>query len=308
MQSTQFIWKNGCFIPWHDAHVHVLAHGLHYGSGVFEGIRFYETASGPAIFKLREHVDRFFYSAAQLAMPLPYFQEDISQAIIDTVKCNKIKSGYIRPLAFYGYGSMKVVPEDDLPVEIIIACWPWGNYLAQTAVDVKTSHYIRIHPQSTIANAKISGHYINSLVAGLAIKNTHYHEVLLLDAMGYVAEASTSNIFIVKNNQLITPPCGTILEGITRQTVIEIAQHLGMAVAENKLTHQDVIHADEAFFTGTAVEITPIRSLDDMLIATGEIGVITQKIQTFYKKIIHGNAPSFQSALTWITPTREAAA
>lgn len=306
MQSTEFIWKNGHMIPWQEAKVHVLSHGLHYGSGVFEGIRFYDTTFGPAIFKLREHVKRLFYSAEQLAMVIPYSEDEICQAIIDTVKMNKIKEGYIRPLIFYGYGSMKVVPEDILPVEVIIACWPWGNYLPAKAVDIKISEYIRIHPKSTVADAKICGHYVNSILAGLAIKNTHYHEVLLLDSEGYVAEASAANIFIVKNRTLITPPTGTILEGITRNMVIEIARYCGIPVKQSRMTPDEIMSADEAFFSGTAVEITAIRSLDDQIIASGEVGPITEKIQIIYKKIVCGDFHDFKNALTWVASTTEA--
>lgn len=300
MQSTEFIWQNGQFIPWENAKVHVLAHGLHYGSGVFEGIRFYATRTGPAIFKLAEHVERLFYSAEQIAMQIPYSKKAVINAIIDTVRMNKITQGYIRPLVHYGYGSMKVVPSADLPVEVVIACWPWGSYLAQAMVDIKTSTYIRIHPQSTVADAKICGHYINSLLAGLAIKNTHYHEALLLDSEGYVAEGSAENIFIVKNGVVMTPPTGTILKGITRDTVIAIANYGNIPIKEIPYTREDILQADEAFFSGTAVEITPIRSLDDVLISFGQVGPITEKIHTIYQQMIYGENPDFNHHLTWV--------
>lgn len=301
MQATKFIWKDGEMLPWYHAHTHVLSHGLHYGSAVFEGIRFYDTDQGPAIFKLNEHMERLVYSARQIGMEIPYTFDQLCEAAIKLTRENNVKEGYIRPLAFYGYGSMRVIPTPQLPVEVVIACWPWGDYLAAKMVDIATSQYIRIHPKSTVANAKISGHYINSLIAGLAIENTHYHEALLLDADGYVAEGSAENIFIVKNGKIITPPVGTILEGITRKTVMEIAEKIGIPLEERKFRKEEILTADEAFFSGTAVEITPIRSLDDQLIANGEVGVISQKVRDIYSDVVHGKVAEFHSALTWIS-------
>src|SRR3990167_2260333 len=300
MITTQYIWKNGVLIPWQAAQIHVLTHGLHYGSAVFEGIRFYKTDKGSAIFKLKEHIQRFFYSAKQLGMQIPYNETQICQAIVETLQKSGCEEGYIRPLAFYGYGNMKVVPTADLPVEIIIACWPWKDYLSAPVVDVAISPFIRIHPQSTVADAKISGHYVNSILAGLAIQNTHYHEVLLLDAEGFVAEGSAENIFIVKNNRILTTPKGTILMGITRETVMQIAKDLNLVVEEKRFKPEEIYSAEEAFFSGTAVEITAIRSLDGQVIAQGNIGIITESIKTRYQKIVHGQVPAFHSALTWI--------
>ncbi len=300
MQSTEFIWQNGELLPWADAKTHVMAHGLHYGSGVFEGIRFYETDQGPAIFKLAEHTERLFYSARQLGMEIPYSQDAISKATIETVRVNKVKQGYIRPVVFYGYGSMRVVPTADLAVEVAIACWPWGAYLGQQSVDVKTSEFIRIHPRSTVPDAKICGHYVNSIMAGLAIQNTHYHEALLLDAEGYVAEGSAENIFIVKNGVLKTPKIGTILRGLTRDTVIEIAKDQNIPVEQVKLTREDILNADEALFCGTGVEITAIRSLDDELIAKGEQGPVSQMIQQTYQQMVTGQLPDYQRHLSLV--------
>jgi branched-chain amino acid aminotransferase len=300
MQPTKFIWQNGQMVFWQEAKIHVLSHGLHYGSAVFEGIRFYHTAKGPAIFKLIEHIKRFFYSAQQLAMELPYSEEALINATIDMVRMNGIEAGYIRPLAYYGYGPMQVTPNKNLPVDVIIACWPWGNYLATEMADVKVSSYMRIHPRSTVADAKISGHYVNSILAGLAIRNTHYHESLLLDSDGYVAESGSSNLFIVKENKLLTPATGAILEGITRNTVIELAQHYGVTVEQKSLMPEDIMQADEAFFTGTAVEITPIRSLNDHIIANGQVGPVTEKIRGLYKKLVYGELADFESALTFV--------
>ncbi len=302
MHTMQYIWKDGRIIPWSQAYTHVLTHGLHYGSAVFEGIRVYKTDHYPAIFKLKEHIERFFYSAEQLAMHLSYSKEDVCHAVIETVRKNGLEEGYIRPLAYYGYGNMKVVPAKELPIHVIIACWPWGDYLPVKAVDVAISPYIRIHPKSTVTNAKISGHYVNSILAGLAIQNTHYHEALLLDAEGRVAEGSAENIFIVKDGKISTTPVGTILEGITRDTIIQIARELKIPIEEKYFMPEDVFSADEAFFSGTAVEVTAIRSLDDHIIAQGEIGPVTEKIKIRYQQIIRGQANQYQDALTSVLP------
>jgi branched-chain amino acid aminotransferase len=288
MNTTSYIWKNGDFIEWENAQTHVLTHGLHYGSAVFEGIRCYKTDSGPAVFKLKEHIDRFFYSAKQLGMVIPYAHAEICQAVIEMLHKNNITEAYIRPLAYYGYGNMKVVPSEDSVVDVVIACWPWGDYLSAQAVDVKTSPYIRIHPKSTVADAKISGHYVNSILAGLLIRNTHYHEVLLLDSDDYVTEGGAENIFIVKDGKITTTPAGTILMGITRDVVIELAKSLNIPIEERRFTTAEIYDADEVFFSGTAVEITPIRSLDDKIIAAGKIGPITEKIKRqYYMKVRH---------------------
>lgn len=297
---TPFIWQNGNLVPWEKATTHVLSHGLHYGSGAFEGIRCYKTAKGTAIFKLKEHVNRLFYSAEVLGMKMPFSKAEIIEAIIHTVRENKIEAGYIRPLVYYGHGPLRVVPDKSLPIEVIIACWPWGKYLSAPCVDIQISRYIRIHPRSTVADAKICGHYVNSMLAGMALQNTHYHEALLLDAEGYVAEGSAENIFVVKNKVVYTTPTGTILEGITRNTVIEIIKMLGYELKEERFKPEFITQADEAFFTGTAVEVTGIRSLDDQIIATGTLGEITQQVQVYYHKMVTGQIPPCEDALTWI--------
>jgi len=308
MNATKMIWKNGCMIPWEQATTHIMTHALHYGSAVFEGIRVYKTENGPAVFKLQEHIKRFFYSATALGMKINFTEEEICQAVIDTVNKNGLEEGYIRPLVYYGYGSMKVVPTDDLAVDVMISCWPWGDYLAEKAVDIKISPYIRIHPKSTVADAKISGHYVNSILAGLALRDTHYHEALLLDSDGYVAEGSAENIFIVKDGKIITTPAGTILVGITRNTVMQIAEDFGIEVEERYFKPEEVIEADEAFFSGTAVEVTAIRSLEDKVIGNGEAGPITGKIKARYYDIIRGFIPQYHSALTWVPVLQEAVA
>ncbi len=308
MSEAAFIWKNGKIISTSEAQTHLLTHSLHYGSAVFEGVRCYNTAEGPAIFKLKEHIERFIYSGAQLGMQIPFSMEEMCEAVQQVIQKNAYQEAYIRPLAYYGQGSMKVVPTVDLPVEVAIACWPWNGYLPVNAVDVAISPYIRIHPRSTVANAKISGHYVNSILAGLAIRHTHYHEALLLDDDGNVAEGSAENIFIVKDGKMITTPEGTILVGITRQTVKEIANKLGIPVEERYFKPEEIYSADEAFFSGTAVEITAIRSLEDKIISDGQIGEITKTIKEYYQKIVHGEASEFHSALTWVEKIAEVAA
>ncbi len=297
MQTTESIWYNGKLVPWEDAKVHVLCHTLHYGGGAFEGIRFYNTADGSAIFRLPEHVRRLFYSVNALKMPLAYTEGDITQAILETVRASKLEEGYIRPLVFYGYGKLGVNPAN-APVDCIIACWPWKSYLTHDRVDVKTSRYIRIHPDSTIVDAKLCGHYVNSILASIEIRGTHYHEALLLDNRGFIAEGVAENFFMIQNGKLYTPKLGTILAGITRDTIMQLASHMGIDVIQTDLTIQQVYMADEAFFTGTAAEVTPLRSLDDNIIGKDAIGPITQRIKDTYNDIVRGKDPAFLHFLT----------
>ncbi|WP_119342772.1 branched-chain amino acid transaminase [Facilibium subflavum] len=289
--EQQYIWQNGALKPRDQAVTHVMSHGLHYGTGVFEGIRAYKTKKGTAILQLKAHMDRFLYSMNAIGMQSPYSVDELCQAVIETIQKNQHQSCYIRPLAYYGdAGSVRVLPQDNHPIDIIIACLPMGRYLDADSVDVMTSQYIRIHPKSTICDAKISGHYINSMLATMACQGTHYHEALLLDADGFVAEGAAQNIFIVKDGKLITTPLGTILDGITRRLVIDIAQKLDIPVVEQYFTPDEVIKADEAFFSGTAAEITPIKSLDDQQINQhGKVGAITKDIMQYFNKITNGD-------------------
>ena len=227
-----------------------------------------------------------------------YYQETVTAIGGEAVKKNKLKSGYIRPLVYYGHGPLRVVPVEEIPVDVIIACWPWGAYLPAEAVDLQVSQYIRIHPESSVADAKISGHYVNSLLASLAIKGTHYHDAMLLDADGFVAESTASNVFIVKDGKLITTPPGTILKGITRDTLIELARDQGLEVVEEKFTALDVQEADEALLCGTAVEVAAIRSLDDKLIGDGSMGPITKQLKSLYLQVVKGGVDKYQRFLT----------
>lgn len=300
METTEQIWMNGSLIPWDDAKTHVLTHTLHYGAGVFEGIRAYETDQGPAIFRLQEHVERLLYSAGSLRMGLSYSVDEISTAIVDTLKVNKLAHAYIRPIAYYGYGKMGLNPKG-VPVDLAIACWPWGAYLPHKMVDIKISRYIRIHPRSTVADAKICGHYVNSIFAAQELQDTDYHEALLLDFEGNIAEGPGENLFIVKDGVLKTPPLGNILAGITRQTVLEVAGDLGIKTAEEVITPDDAFNADEAFFTGTAAEVTPIRSIDDKMLGSGDdLGEVTTKIRETFLDLVTGKVDQYKKYLTFV--------
>ena len=299
----KLIWQNGSLVAFENATTHVMSHGLHYGSGVFEGIRAYELASGEtAIFALQEHVKRMFDSAAPIGMTIPYTQEQVGQAIVETVKANGYKSCYIRPLVYYGNppSGVRVRPDPKTKVEVIISCYEMGNYLPDVPLNVLISDFIRIHPQSTAVGAKICGHYVNSLQALLAIKDNNYDEVILLDHEGYVAEGSSENIFRVKDGVIITPQLGTILTGITRKIIMELATELGYTVVEGKFLPEDLFTADEVFFTGTAVEVRGAGHINDRPIGNGAEGPITQRIKAEYKKVYQGENAKYAKYLTLV--------
>lgn len=300
MDKVDLIWMNGDFIPWDKAKVHVLSHSLHYGSGVFEGIRFYETVSGKtAVFRLKEHVERLYFSAETLEMEIPYKKEEIENVILDTIRRNNVKAGYIRPIIFYGYGKMGLNPKG-ADLDICIAVWPWGSYLGEDMVKVKTSSVMRIHPRSSETKAKITGHYANSIQAHQEAVNAGFNEALLLDFEGNVAEGPGENIFIVKDNKLITPSEGNILIGITRDSIFRIAKDNNIEVIEKKLSLDELKHADEAFFTGTAAEVTPIKQIDESIIGDGEAGPITIKLKTLFEDAIHGKIDEYSEWLTYV--------
>ncbi|MBS1192783.1 MAG: ilvE, partial [Nitrospirae bacterium] len=279
LQTTEKIWMDGKFVPWNDAKVHVLAHTLHYGTGVFEGIRCYKTDSGSAVFRLKEHVDRLFGSMHILQMDCPFTREQVFDAILETIRVNKIDACYIRPLAFIGYGAMGVFPKEN-PVNVIIAVWPWGSYLGdegmKNGIRVKISSFSRPHINATMVRAKAVSNYANSLLAKREALKDGYDEAVLLDTDGYVAEGSGENIFMVRNGKIKTPPLTAILEGVTRDTVIQLAQAHGIPLAEERFTRDELYLADEAFFSGTAAEITPIREVDNRKIGAGKPGPVTQ--------------------------------
>lgn len=295
----KIIWQNDEFKKTRDATINVLSHSLHYGSAVFEGTRVYETAKGPAIFRLDDHIRRLYYSAGIVGMELPYSEEYIREVTIDLVRRNGYSSCYLRHLCYYGFGNLRVMPTD-VSLEMAIACWPWGTYLSTDPIALKVSDYIRIHHRSTVPDAKIAGHYVNCILSGLTLRGTHYKEALFLDAEGNVSEVGSANFFIVKDNKIYTPPLGTILAGITRNTIIELAHKLGYEVFETDIRVEDVYAADESFLTGTAAEITLVGSLDDKPIGQQDQHPVALQLRDAYMKLVAGRDPEFEHYLTYI--------
>jgi branched-chain amino acid aminotransferase len=304
LQATDKIWMNGKFVPWDEAKVHVLVHSLHYATAVFEGIRCYKTDAGPAVFRLQEHVGRLFDSAHICQMEMPFTREAVSAAILETIRVNKIEACYIRPLAYIGAGAMGVFPQDN-PIELAIGVWPWGVYLGEEAlkngIRVKISSFTRHHVNVTMVRSKTTANYANSLLAKREALKDGYDEAVLLDAEGYVAEGSGENIFTVRNGLIKTPPLTSILEGITRDTVIQIARARGLRLVEERITRDDLYIADEAFFTGTAAEITPIREVDNRAIGSTQPGPVTKELQSAFFDIVHGRDSRHESWLTYVS-------
>ena len=300
MEETNFIWYNGKMVPWKECKIHILAHSLHYGSGAFEGMRFYNTDKGSAIFKLNEHVSRLFGSFSIFGTKIPYSEAEISKAIVDTVRANLsvCKEGYIRPIIFHDYGTMGVNPSN-APVSVAIAVWPWESYLGKESVKIKTSSYIRLHPKSVVADAKIGGYYVNSILAGLEAKEQGYDEALLLDYKKNIAEGPGENLFLIKRGKIYTPELGNILPGITRESVMEIARDLGYKVIEKKLSLKKLRKADEAFFTGTAAEVSAISQIDDKIIGNGK-NPIVEKIKSEYLNAVKGKNEKYAKWLTFV--------
>lgn len=301
--KTEKIWMDGKFVNWDDAKVHILTHSLHYGLAIFEGIRCYNTDQGPAVFRLKEHVERLFKSAHIFTLKIPFSEEEICEAIKETIRVNKINSCYIRPIVFIGYGSMGVYPKNN-PIHVAIAVWNWGAYLGeeglQKGIRVKTSSFIRNHVNAVLSRGKISGYYVNSQLAKMEAISCGYDEAVLLDTEGYIAEGSGENIFIVRRGILKTTPLTSILEGITRDTVITIAKDLGIEIKEERFTRDDLYIADEAFFTGTAAEITPIREVDGRTIGNGSRGQLTEKIQNLFFDIVKGKNSKYKHWLDFV--------
>lgn len=291
------IWLDGELVPWREAKIHVLTHTLHYGMGVFEGVRAYNGDLGTAIFRLKEHTDRLFRSAHIMGMKVPYSKESIVAAQKAAVTENKLQTAYIRPMFFYGSEGMGL-RADNLKVHAVVAAWSWGAYLGAEALEkgirIRTSSFTRHHVNVTMCKAKANGNYINSMLALQEAINCGYDEALLLDVDGYVAEGSGENIFIVRDGILYTPELTSALEGITRDTIFQLAKSLGLEVREKRITRDEVYIADEAFFTGTAAEVTPIRELDERQIGEGNRGPITQQLQTLYFDAVHGRAKGYE--------------
>lgn len=303
LNESKKIWMDGKFVDWAEANVHILTHTLHYGTGAFEGIRCYKAKNGSAVFRLQEHVDRLMDSCHILSMKPPFTAEEIGKAIIDTIKVNKLRECYIRPLIYIGYGAMGLYPKDN-PIRVAIAVWPWGAYLGEEAlkngIRVKVSSFTRLHPNVTMTKSKTCGDYVNSTLAKSEAIACGYGEAIILDTNGYVSEGTGQNIFIVRNGMLITPPLPSVLEGITRRSIMEMARKEKIKVGEANITRDEVYIADEAFFTGTAAEVTPIREVDGRIIGKGTPGPVTKKLQALFFRIVKGEAQAYKSWLTYV--------
>ena len=297
------IWMDGNLVEWRDAKIHVLSHTLHYGCGAFEGVRAYETVHGTAIFRLQEHTERLFNSAKILRMKIPYTPEQVNDAQRLVVRENKLKSGYVRPLTWIGSQKLGVSPKGN-QIHLMVAAWTWGAYLGddgmKRGIRVKTSSYTRHHVNITMTQAKAVSNYTNSILANMEALDDGYDEALLLDASGFVSEGAGENLFIIKGGVIYTPDLSAgALNGITRNTVFHIAKDMGLEIVQKRITRDEVYIADEAFFTGTAAEVTPIRELDRVEIGAGSRGPITEKIQSAFFDIVNGRNPKYAH---WLTP------
>jgi len=297
------IWLDGQLVPWREAKTHVLTHTLHYGMGVFEGVRAYKTEKGTAIFRLKEHTDRLFRSAHILNMPMPFDKETINEAQRAAVRDNGLQSAYLRPMCFYGSEGMGL-RADNLKVHVMVAAWSWGAYLGaegmEKGIRIRTSSYTRHHVNITMCKAKANGNYMNSMLALQEALACGYDEAMLLDSEGFVAEGSGENIFIVRDGVIYTPDLTSALEGITRDTILKLAEEIGIPVREKRITRDEVYVADEAFFTGTAAEVTPIREVDNRPIGSGRRGPITERLQTMYFDQVHGRRDTHPEWLTYV--------
>ncbi len=297
------IWLDGEMVPWREAKTHVLTHTLHYGMGVFEGVRAYETSGGAAIFRLEEHTERLFNSAHILGMRIPWDRETLNQAQRDVVRANGLASAYIRPMCFYGAEGMGL-RADNLEVHCMVAAWFWGAYLGEenmrNGIRIKVSSFTRHHVNITMCRAKANGSYMNSMLALQEALRDGYDEALLLDASGYVMEGSGENVFIVRNGVIYTPDLTSALDGITRRTVMALCEEIGIRVVEKRITRDEVYIADEAFFTGTAAEVTPIREVDGRAIGSGTRGPITERLQSLYFDQVHGRREQYPEWLSLV--------
>ncbi len=304
------IWFDGELVPWREANIHVLTHTLHYGTGVFEGMRAYGTPNGAAIFRLHDHTQRLFRSAHILKMPMPYTVDEINDACVTVMRDNGLTEAYIRPICFYGSEGMGL-RADNLKVHVAVAAWEWGAYLGDDGLEkgirIKTSSFTRHHVNISMCKAKAVGHYINSILALQEAIDDGYDEALLLDNEGYVAEGSGENIFIVRDGMIYTPDLTSALEGVTRDTIMVFARELGMEVKEKRLTRDEVYVADEAFFTGSAAEVTPVVELDRRVIGTGRRGPVTKELQTMFFDQVAGRRVRQPEWLTYVTEPREVA-
>jgi branched-chain amino acid aminotransferase len=306
VDPTDLIWMNGDFVAWEDAKVHVLTHGLHYGTGVFEGVRCYDTELGPAVFRNAEHVDRLLRSAELYYMPVPYSAEQIRAATLELVARNGLRSCYIRPIVYRGYGQMGLNPLD-CNVDVTIACWEWASYLGEEGkskgIRAKVSSWRRISPDSLIPQAKASGQYLNSVLAKVESVKAGYQEAILLDDHGYVCEGTGENIYVVRDGEIVTPgQSNSILDGITRRSVIQIARDLGYSICERDVGRAELYLADEVFMSGTAAELVPVVEIDDHPIGTGAPGEITRVMQSCFDDAIHGRSERYREWLDPVSP------
>ena len=304
VEKTDKVWLNGQFIPFDEARVPILTHTLHYGLGVFEGIRYYACDDGSsAVFRLSEHVARLFRSARIVELEIPYTEQQIEDAILETIRVNQLPEGYIRPLVYLGEGAMGLLPADN-PVEVALIVWPWGAYLGDEGIingsRAKVSSYTRHHPNSTMTKSKTCGDYVNSILAKREVTNLGYDEAIMLDPSGLVSEASGENLFIAREGRIKTPPLYSVLEGITRDCVMAIARDKGIEIVEAGITRDELYSAEEAFLSGTAAEVTPIREVDDRVIGKGSRGPLTQTLQATYFDAVHGREAKYDSWLTRI--------
>jgi branched-chain amino acid aminotransferase len=303
VKQAELIWMNGEFVPWDEAKVHVLTHGLHYGTGVFEGVRCYDTEIGPAVFRHADHVERLFKSAELYYMPLPFSREQIRTATLELIARNGLRSCYIRPIAFRGAGVMGIYPLD-APVDVAVAVWEWGAYLGdegkQQGVRAKVSSWRRISGESLIPHAKASGQYLNSVLAKIEATKAGYEEGILLDDHGHVCEGTGENIYVVRDGVILTPPqTASILDGINRRSIIQIARDLGFTVVERDVARAELYLADEVFVSGTAAELTPVREVDDHAVGDGTPGEITRAVQSAFEDALHGRSERYRE---WLDP------
>ena len=304
--QSKWVWRNGEIIPWEDATTHVSSHGLHYGSGVFEGMRCYETADGPAIFRLDEHLDRLYQSAAVHGMDIPYEREELIEGICHLIERNGFSACYVRPLCYFGSSSLSLHPAK-CPLEVVVLVWPWAAYLGaeglERGVRITVSPWKKFHSEMMPTTAKACGQYINSILAVREAVSRGFDEALLLDVNGHIAEGSGENLFVVRNGEVLTnDERHSILLGITRDAVITIAKDLGHRLKVGPITLDDLLHADEAFFTGTAAEVTPIREVDGTLINGGERGSVTKSIQSVFFAATAGRNERYRDWLTFVVP------
>ena len=309
MEQADLIWHNGELVAWEDAKVHVLTHGLHYGTGVFEGERAYETPQGTAIFRHLDHLERLFKSAELYYMPIPYTLQELRTATHELIAANELRECYIRPIVFRGYGQMGLYPLD-CNVEVSIAAWSWGAYLGEEGkshgVRAKVASWRRISHDSLIPHAKASGQYLNSVLAKIEATKAGYQEAILLDPQGFVSEGTGENVYVVKDGQVVTPPqTAGILDGISRKSIIQIARDLGLQLVERNVARAELYLADELFLTGTAAELVPVKEIDDHTIGGGEPGPITRQVQTVFDDALHGRDPRYADWLDVVqVPTK----